>query len=60
MTQKGAIKGLIAARIRAILGALELILPDVQFRRIRKLILDQLGESGLERDLARLLGNGRS
>ncbi len=48
-------------RRRQILRALELlgVSPD-RFRAFRKLVLDELGESGLEGDLAPLLIEARS
>lgn len=59
------LRGLINRRKKMILCALELInLEHERFKQLRKLILDQLGEGGLEGDLVPLLvdagsqGNG--
>jgi len=61
MTRRGTLRGLISRRVRMILSFLELLgLNAEQFGKLRKLILDQLGESGLEGDLAPLLIEGRS
>jgi len=61
MIGRGQLRGLVARRVRMILSILELLgLSAEQFGKLRKLILDQLGESGLEGDLAPLLIEGRS
>jgi len=56
MTARTIVRGLINRRLKMILSALELLnLEDARFRTLRKLILDQLGEGGLEGDLVPLL-----
>jgi len=56
MTARCILRGHINRRLKMILSALELLnLEDGRFRTLRKLILDQLGEGGLEGDLVPLL-----
>jgi len=65
MSRHTVLRGLINRRKKMILSALELLnLERERFRLVRKLVLDQLGEGGLEGDLVPLLvdtgsqGNG--
>jgi len=65
MIARDALRGLINRRRKVILSALEVLGIDPErYRPLRKLILDQLGEGGLEGDLVPMLvdtgsqGNG--
>jgi hypothetical protein len=65
MIARDSLRGLINRRKKMILSALELLgIEPERFRHVRKLVLDQLGEGGLEGDLVPLVvdagseGNG--
>lgn len=47
---------LISERKNRILTYAQMAIPDSQFQAFRKLFLDELGKSGLLKDLERLLG----
>lgn len=53
-----ALSRLLQARTKRILDYAELAVPSDKFERFRTLILNEMGQSGLQRDLAELIGGG--
>ena len=58
MTGRDVVRALINRRKKVILSALELLgIDPALFRTMRKVVLDQLGEGGLEGDLVPLVAD---
>lgn len=53
------IRELLNFRKRRLLLFAEAALPQAQFKAFRKLVLDELGVTGLEQDLARVVADSR-
>ena len=54
-----AIREVLNVRKRRLLLFAEAALPPDQFRAFRKLVVEELGSTGLEQDLARVVKEGR-
>jgi hypothetical protein len=53
------IVALVKPRIHKLLLVAEAALPEGQFAAFRKIVLDELGNSGLNKDLEELFGKGQ-
>jgi hypothetical protein len=53
------IVALVKPRINRLLSVAEAALPPHQFAAFRKIVLDELGNSGLNKDLEALFGEGQ-
>ncbi|MDF1627433.1 MAG: hypothetical protein P1U84_14210 [Parvibaculaceae bacterium] len=60
MISEAELNKLIAARVKRILDYSELAVPSDKFPRLRTLILDEFGQSGLRKEIAEHLARGGS
>jgi len=59
MVSVEAIREVLNVRKRRLLLFAEAALPQAQFQAFRKLVLDEMGNTGLEQDLVRVVANIR-
>lgn len=57
MVSKKDIVEAVNPRVTRVLTIAEAALPESQYKPFRKLVLDEFGKSGLEKELERLFGN---
>ena len=58
MVSEKEINTLIAARVKRVLDLTELTTSEEKFPKVRSLILDEFGHSGLRSDISKLLRQG--